>query len=293
MRERSLWRVAVALSLVLHALVAYVLSQVAAGGTGASGRLEIVDTRAKSPPAGVDLDVVLLESPHPKAPVASPRPASVANTQAAPAKENPTRVPTAPPLPAPPLPARTGDPGPGAGSAATTSFFQIGTRGKTIAYVIDRSSSMGCNGLLETAKQELLASLDKLPPDARFQVIFYNRTPELLSLGGTQVPIPATPENKRQIAQCLHAVQAEGGTEHLRALQRALALHPDVIYFLTDADDLNLDLVRIVTNLNHGHTAIHAIELNVAHRTDEYMPLPQLARNNKGVYRGFKIVPGG
>src|SRR5919198_794363 len=57
------------------------------------------------------------------------------------------------------------------GSArATTTFFQIATEGKAIVYVIDRSASMGCNGFLAAAKRELLASLERLPSTARFQV---------------------------------------------------------------------------------------------------------------------------
>jgi hypothetical protein len=61
--------------------------------------------------------------------------------------------------------------GPGGG---TISFFEIPTEAQAIVYVIDRSASMGPSGALAAAKRELLASLSRLPPTARFQVIAYS-----------------------------------------------------------------------------------------------------------------------
>ena len=67
--------------------------------------------------------------------------------------------------------------GVGRGVGPSTEFFGARARGSSFAYVIDRSGSMIEHNALHFAKQELLASLDQLPPDARFLVLFYNQEP--------------------------------------------------------------------------------------------------------------------
>lgn len=170
----------------------------------------------------------------------------------------------------------------------TTSFFQIGTAARTIVFVIDRSASMGLNGGLAAARRELLVSLARLRADCRFQVILYNRFAEPLRVGGHDGLLAATEENKRQVAQAVQSAVAEGGTEHLLALRRALAFRPDVIYVLSDAADLRPDQVRALTSLNQGRTCIHAVEL-----TDTSHPggtaLSTLARCNRGAYRAVAV----
>ena len=76
---------------------------------------------------------------------------------------------------------------------------------------------------------------------------------------------------------------AGGGTDHGAALRRALAFHPDILYFLTDADDVSPDDVRTATRLNGRHTVIHAVEVSgAAPRPDG--PLHKLAADNGGTY---------
>jgi hypothetical protein len=173
----------------------------------------------------------------------------------------------------------------GSGAGTGTEFFHIVTQAQTIVYVIDRSASMGLNGLLATAKRELLASLDRLPPTARFQVIVYNRIAEPLRIDGRTDLVFATAVNKQHVARLLEGIHAEGGTEHWPALKRALLLRPDAIFFLTDAADLKAEQVRTATVLNHGRSVIHAIELRSAEQRREDSSLRVLARENRGEYR--------
>jgi hypothetical protein len=181
--------------------------------------------------------------------------------------------------------------GPASGrNAATTDFFQVPAQGRSIVYVVDRSASMGMEGRWEAARRELLASLSRLPASVRFQIIVYNRWTESIRLGVRPELLPATEENKALACRFLDAVVAEGGTDHLPALRAALALQPDVVYFLTDADDLQPEQVRAVTQLNRGLCAIHAIELSAANRHRPEMPLHLLARHNRGVYQA--VEPG-
>ncbi len=115
-------------------------------------------------------------------------------------------------------------------------IFPVPAAARSVVYVIDRSGSMGQRGRLTLARRELEASLHSLPESTQFQIIAYNRQAEPLRLSGKSSLVPATPDNIQQAARLLDAMEPEGGTEHLPALQQAIRLRPDVIFFLTDAD---------------------------------------------------------
>jgi hypothetical protein len=167
-------------------------------------------------------------------------------------------------------------------------LFPVAATSRSVVYVIDRSGSMGERGRLTLARRELEASLRRLPESVRFQVIVYNRRPEALRIAGQTGLVPATFENVSQATRLLREIIPEGGTEHLPALRQALFLRPDLIYFLTDADDLNPVDVQALTQLNQGHTAIHAVELTLANRDRADMPMHRLARDNRGAYRAVE-----
>jgi hypothetical protein len=177
-----------------------------------------------------------------------------------------------------------------AGGGATTTFFGVPARGQRLVYVLDRSGSMGFRQALATACQELEASLAHLPATAWFQVIAYNSRAEVL-VGPADQLLPATPENLGRVAAVLKAVPASGGTKHLPALQMALGLKPDVIYFLTDADDLDNEDRARVTQVNGGRCVINTIELTIAHRGRGDMPMQRLARDNRGTYQAIDLFP--
>ena len=64
---------------------------------------------------------------------------------------------------------------------------------------------------------------------------------------------------------------------------RGLAFHPDVLFFLTDADDVSPDDVRMATRLNDHRTVIHAVELSASPARPDG-PLHKLAAANGGTY---------
>jgi len=170
-----------------------------------------------------------------------------------------------------------------------TRFFQFGVRAKSVAYVIDRSVSMGPSGGLIRAKQELLASLRGMPVDTQFQIIIFNRSVQMLEPGSVAGLLAASPENKQKAAAFLASVQPEGGTLPVPALKRALALKPDVIFFLSDAADWTNRQVQEVTLANRGHTVIHVVAFDVADKDQLDRPLQVLARNNQGEYRAVSL----
>ncbi len=167
----------------------------------------------------------------------------------------------------------------------STGCFAVGRPARRVVYVIDRSASMGLGGLLTAATRELHAALERLPVTTHFQVILYHDQAEALLRGPTEL-LPATTENVQRATQLLGEMRAEGGTNHLQALRLALSMAPEVIYLLTDADDLSDADRREVTRINlRTRAVIHTIELNLANRNRTNMPLQVLARDNRGRYQ--------
>jgi hypothetical protein len=180
--------------------------------------------------------------------------------------------------------ASPGGSGDGSGKGNEPCALPVGRSARSVVYVVDRSMSMGFHGALARARREVLASLRRLGPDTRFQVIAYNRDAEPLRINGQYVLLVADANTLRQVTEAVTALRAAGGTDDGLALRRALAFHPDLIYFLTDADDVSLDDVKTVTHLADHRTIIHTVELNGREgRRDG--PLHKLAAENGGTYR--------
>ena len=185
------------------------------------------------------------------------------------------------------LPGTKGSANAGSAGIATT-FFDVPARGQKIVYLIDHSASMGPNGALEVAGQELLASLNRLPAGTSFQIIVYNRSANLLM---PRFPdwIVVTPDSIRQVGLAWNNLPAEGGTDHARALKLALTQRADVIFFLTDAGDVRADELRDISRLNQGRSAIHVIQLNSGQHDSDGGPLQLLARENHGTFQSVRV----
>jgi hypothetical protein len=169
---------------------------------------------------------------------------------------------------------------------ASTQFFGAQAWGTKFVYVIDRSGSMSEHDALGTAKRELLASLSKLPPTAEFQIIVYNLKPEVMPSGpGRARLVVASDASKRAAQHFLDTIAADSGTEHLPAVKLALGLNPDVILFLTDADDMTARDVKELSESNKNRTKIHTIEFGPGPNLDSRTALRELAEENGGTYR--------
>jgi hypothetical protein len=288
----------VAVSLAVHALLILAGTLLTSGKDAHAGAPVPVDTLV------VDdgNDVTILDSPSPKRP--GPRavvePARGDEELSEAFKATVGDLPVVGALPAVPA---SGEPakGPGgssgtAGAAAEgggghgTGVLRAPATTKRVVYVIDRSLSMGLNGALAAAKRELLAGVESLPADGQFQVILYNGLAEPLAAGGRTGLLPADEENRRAVARTVEGLRAEGGTDHLAALRRAVGLGAEVIFFVTDADEMTVGQVRNVTLLNGGRAVIHAVELNNDGEPRAETPLKLLARLNGGTHR---VVPVG
>jgi hypothetical protein len=174
--------------------------------------------------------------------------------------------------------------GMGTGDDATR-FFHINAHATSVVYVIDRSVSMGPSGGLVRAKQEVIASLRRMPDQTLFQIILFNRSVEMIPPGSMTGWLTATDENKQKVADFLKSIEPEGGTLPVPALKRALALKPEVIFFLSDGGDWTDRQVQEVTTINRGHTVIHVVNLEGSERDQPRGPLQILATRNRGEYR--------
>jgi hypothetical protein len=93
----------------------------------------------------------------------------------------------------------------------------------------------------------------------------------------------ANDDGQRQAGCFVGSIVADGGTDHVRALEVALKMRPDVIFFLTDADEPQLsrnDLDRI-QRLNYG-SVINAIEFGAGPKSGGQNFLQTLAAENAG-----------
>jgi von Willebrand factor type A domain len=174
--------------------------------------------------------------------------------------------------------------GAGRGIGPGTQFFGARDHAHSFAYVIDCSGSMATRNSLDVAKREMLASINQLPPDAQFAVIFYNLNPRLLSdPQGQKGLMAATAPNKARVQTQLATIAPEGGTDHMSALREALKLKPEVIFFLTDADLMsNNDVNEILAEV--GSTRIQAVEFGRGTELGQRTPLGRLATTTGGSY---------
>jgi RNA polymerase sigma factor (sigma-70 family) len=159
----------------------------------------------------------------------------------------------------------------------SVEFFGVRDRARSVVFAIDRSGSMATRDALEVAKRELLSSIDRLSPETEFEVVFYNLESRLLAdARGKRGLMKPTAVNKAGVTKPIQDTQPMGGTDHLVALRAALALKPEVIFFLTDADLMsNGDVDEILPEL--GSVRIQAIEFGMGAAKKEKPPLARLA----------------
>jgi hypothetical protein len=122
-------------------------------------------------------------------------------------------------------------------------FFGNSTYDRKICYLVDCSGSM--QGMMGQVLQQLKDSIENLPPDYYFYVIFFGDG-KLYELGNGKL-IRASQRNKEAAYVCINRVQASGRTNAFTALERAVQIEDSlsnkasVFYFLTDGFELTYD----------------------------------------------------
>jgi hypothetical protein len=199
-----------------------------------------------------------------------------------------------------------GDDAAGPAAAVKTAIFGLAAEGETFVYVFDRSESMNSTLTytsegetvfsvtpLQAAKEELLRSLNDLDRGQQFHILFYNHEVWMFDAGraGNNRLLPASRENKRKANNFVYSVYGDGNTQHVKPLEIALRLKPDVIFLLTDGeekDDPTESQLKRLTKLNDGRTKINVIQFCYTTRTDGM--LVRLANENGGRHMYFNIT---
>jgi hypothetical protein len=179
-----------------------------------------------------------------------------------------------------------GNYGPPGSGQASVRVFGVEGKGTKFVYVFDRSSSME-GAPLATAKQQLIQSLESLKSVHQFHIIFFNQQMRNFDLsgGGRRIAF-ATDRNKNLAARFVGGITADGGTDRFPALRAAIAMNPDVIFFLTDADDpMPASELHEIAELNRrAGVVISTIEFGRGPAKQAKNFLTELARTTGGQY---------
>jgi len=168
----------------------------------------------------------------------------------------------------------------GASGGTGSEFMGVRSAATNVVYVIDYSGSM--SGMrLDHTKLELKRSIERLPADGTFLVIFFDHGASVQPPGRMQ---RATPSNKAAAKRWIDAASSGGGTDPRQALQLALSLKPDAIFLMTDGVfDSAEGTQELIRRLNADrHTSLNTIAFH-ERGMEEY--LKELARENRGDYR--------
>ena len=173
------------------------------------------------------------------------------------------------------------------GGDAVVQVFGVEGVGTKFVYAFDRSVSMNMEGRLSAAKKQLIESLTALESIHQFQILFFNSRTTSPDLSGGQNRIAfASEQNKRLAERFVAGVMADGGTDRFIALRSALAFSPDVVFFLTDADDpMSAAEMRQIEQRNRRVGAtICTIEFGSGRAHGRHNFLKQLAKMTGGQY---------
>jgi hypothetical protein len=167
--------------------------------------------------------------------------------------------------------------GPGTGPGSSPGAFRI-------VYIIDHSGSLLDN--FDFLREEVKKSVDNLLPIQYFAVVAFSEDSEILGPSSLQ---RATLDDQRDLANRIDQLKAYGENDGTlapfqHAFEKAFALKPQLIYFLTDGA-FDPQLAGIVEHLN----AHHKVRINTLAfvKTDSRYEeqLKALARDNGGIYK--------
>lgn len=165
------------------------------------------------------------------------------------------------------------------GLGATIGFYGVKASGRRFVFVTDCSGSMS-GPSFQRLKKELRLSINGLPENAEFFIVFFN---------GGALPMPsqgmvrATPKHKRTYLKWVDRIPSDGGTDPSAALEIALGLEPSVVFLLTDGAFSPESTFAVIARLNEQRkTQIHTIA--IGQRAAEPV-LQRIAKESNGTYR--------
>lgn len=176
------------------------------------------------------------------------------------------------------------------GGGGNGTFSRTGAR--RVVFLCDATGSMLVK--MPQLKDELAKAIQRFKQSQMFDVIFF-QDQKVVSFSPALVM--ANPQNKRRADAWLESMTAFGTTEPVRALESALKLNPQLIYFLTDAADFPdpQAVVQTIDRLNRDR----AIKINTilfvedqterARNQDSEVLMKRIARENGGTFRWVRL----
>lgn len=176
------------------------------------------------------------------------------------------------------------------GSETSIEVFGSGElTGRKFIFVLDRSKSMGSQGLgvLDKAASQVSAAVNNLKSNHKFQVIAYHHRTTPMSERNL---LRANDKNKASVEGFIRGLAAFGSTRHDSALIVALSMRPDVIVLLTDGGLPELNQGQLATiRRAAGSTQIHCIQFGAGPRQTSGTFMEALAAQNDGSYRYIDV----
>ncbi|MBP5620617.1 MAG: hypothetical protein J6X44_01250 [Thermoguttaceae bacterium] len=175
------------------------------------------------------------------------------------------------------------------GVGQSVGFGDVRGSGRKFVYVLDRSDSMSWNGgePMRRAIADAINSVNSLDPQRganKFQIVVYNHDVETFDRGTPLVDV--NPASKARAVRYLRSLVATGGTSPEKALETGIKLRPDVVFFLTDADEeLTSHTLATIRSLRSQYKVkqICVVEFGKASEPRK-RSFRQLAGENNGTY---------
>lgn len=196
--------------------------------------------------------------------------------------------------------------GGGGGMSSPATFFGKRGSGRSALFMCDNSASY-VDGGFQAVLLELSRAVSLMKPDQSFHIVFFSDAAyPLLHPEGIDTFLQATPDNKRKLDAWLGTVELCIGGQGIRgAADLALALKPDVVYFLSDGDHAESVIDRMMS-LPLDATVVHTFGMQadvrdrrtglpdarkVADQQERNRKLARIAEAHGGTFTPVTISP--
>jgi Ca-activated chloride channel family protein len=178
------------------------------------------------------------------------------------------------------------------GNPAVISVFGSGgMTGRSFVFVIDRSHSMGNQGLgvIAAARKELSAAINQLESNHLFQIVGYHESTHTMQ---SRRLLAANKENKLAVPHHIGNMSAFGATSHENGMIAALAFKPDVIMLMTDGGFplLNETQLKTIHRLAPDGCEIHCVQFGIGPLQKSQNFMTRMAEQNEGTFRYIDVT---
>lgn len=161
--------------------------------------------------------------------------------------------------------------------------------GRKFVFIIDRSHSMGSQGLgvLSQAAVELTAATNALKPNHEFQIVAYHSRTVTIS---ERRMLTANEANKALVKPFLQRLAAFGATEHNYGINAGLAFRPDTVVLLTDGGYPGLSATQLKQiRRSAGKAEFHCIQFGLGPQQKSVNFMTRLASECNGTFRYIDV----